>query len=331
MLSRRRFMQSVSVSLLASSRVAEAQPSGRVYKLGVLLLGRQANAEVVRKAFADRLRELGWQEDRNLTIDVRYTDAQDRLRELASSLVGSTPDVLIAIGPYPAHNLKEATQAIPIVFAQVADPVGRGLVPSLGRPGGNITGVSHYVGTGMAGKPAQLLKELLPRAERLAWLINPNNQLWRTTLNLQEGLAVVARELKISAQAVEARTVDEVPAAIEAAARARADGLIVNADSVFSTVRDTIVRLTAKHRLPTHYPSREYVEAGGLMSYAANFRVVNRRAAEYVDKVLRGTKPADLPVEQPSNFELVINLKTARTLGLTIPPSLLLRADQVLE
>ena len=321
----------LALGLLAAPLAAAAQQAGKVYRLGVLLVGRQQGAETIRQRFSERLRELGWQPDRNLTIDVRYTDATERLGELAAGLVASMPDVLIAVGPYAAQTLKEATQTVPIVFAQVADPVGRGLVASLARPGGNITGVSHLVGPGTAGKPAQLLKELVPRAERFAYLINPVNPIWRTSVNLQQTLSLMARELKISVQAVEARSVDEVPPAIEAAVRARADGLIVTADAVFPAVLETIVGLVAKHRLPTHYPGRGYVEAGGLMSYGANFRAVDRRAADYVDKVLRGTKPAELPIEQPTRFELVINRKTAKALGLTIPPSLLLQADQVIE
>ena len=273
---------------------------------------------------------MGWQEGRNLSIDFRHTIAVDRTDELAASLVAAKPDVLIGIGPYPAHSLKDATRTIPIVLAAIADPVGRGLVASLARPGGNITGVSHLTGTGFSGKERQILMEFLPRADRFAFLMNPANPAWKTS-SLRERVDVLRREQKITLDIVEARTVDDIPAAIGAAARLGAKGLIVSADSVFAAALNSIVELAAKHNLPAIYPDRSYVTAGGLVSYGTDYPAVFRRSADYVDKILRGTIPAELPIEQPTKFELLINLKTAKALGLTIPPSLLQRADQVIR
>jgi len=238
--------------------------------------------------------------------------------------------VLLALGPYPAHAFKDATQTIPIVFSTVSDPVGRGLVQSLARPGGNVTGASHYVGPNMGGKPAELLKELVPRVQRIAWLMNPANPIYRSGAVINRNIDELNR-LKISLQPIEARSGAELPAAFQAAARARADGLVVNADSVFSAERETIVRLASKYELPAVYPSRGFVDVGGLISYGANFAEVHRRAAVYIDKILRGAKPGDLPIEQPTTFEMVVNLKTAKALGLTVPQSVLLRADQIIE
>jgi putative ABC transport system substrate-binding protein len=329
MISRRAVIAGIAAIVMA--RQADAQSPGKVYRLGVLVVGRRPTNEVLAQSpIASKLRELGWEEGRNLSVDYRYAESPDALPKLSAGLVTSKVDVLIALGPFPAHALKDATQTIPIVFGGVADPVGRGLVPSLARPGGNITGVSHFVGPGMGGKPAELLTELVPRARRIAFLIDPANPIYRTGV-FERNSDLVMRELKVSVQRVEARSAAELPAAFEAAVRARADGLAVSADSVFYSELDTIVKLAAKHKLPATYPRREYVEAGGLISYGANFPAVFRRVAIYIDKILRGAKPADLPIEQPTTFEMVVNLKTAKALELTVPPSVLLRADQVIE
>jgi ABC-type uncharacterized transport system substrate-binding protein len=329
MLTRRRFLGAFTTTLLAAPYVANAQQAGKIYRLGMLGVDRRpVKEQPILAAIVSKLRELGWEEGRNLSIDYRF-ESPEALPPLAVSLIASKPDVLVAMGPYAAHALKDATQTIPIVFDAVADPVARGLVASLARPGGNITGVSHYVGASMAAKPAELLKEFVPRAQRIAWLINPANPIYRTGLmeHRREQLAT----LKLALQIVEARSAAELPAAFEAAVRGRADGLVVTADSVFGPERQTILKLAERHKLPTSYPSRGYVENGGLISYSTNLIDVARRTAVYVDKVLRGTKPADLPIEQPTTFEMVVNAKTAKALGLTIPRSLLLRADQVIE
>lgn len=323
---RRAFIAGIAAIVMA--RRAGAQPTTKVARLGVLGVGRQLTD--AQGFMASKLRELGWEEGRNLSIDYRFADSPDAMPQLAAILVASKPDVLVALGPFPAHALKDATQRIPIVFSAVADPVGRGLVASLARPGGNITGASHFVGPNFGGKPAELLKELVPRAQRMAWLINPANPIYRTGIVIERNIDQLSR-LKLSLERIEARSAAELPAAFEAAARARADGLVMNPDAVFSAARDTIVKLAEKHKLPAVYPQRNYVEAGGLISYGANFVELYRRVAVHVDKILRGAKPADLPIEQPTTFEMVVNLKTAKALGLTIPPSVLLRADQVIQ
>jgi putative ABC transport system substrate-binding protein len=328
---RRRFLMTSLAGALAAPLAAEAQQPGKTYRIGILLVGPPEQAERFRQVYSTRLTELGWQEGRNLTIDLRHTSAADRTAELAASLVTQKPDVLIGVGPYAAQSLKDTTRTIPIVFAAVADPVGRGLVASLARPGGNITGVSHLTGAGFGGKERQLLMELLPGARRFAILINPVNPYWHTIPPLRESVDALHREQGIAFEVVEARTEDAIPAALEAAARSGAKGLIVTADSVFSGARKGIVELAMKRKLPAIYPDRSYVAAGGLFSYGTHYGVVLQRSADYVDKILRGARPAELPIEQPSRYELLINLKTAKALGLTIPTSLLARADQVIE
>ena len=330
MLTRRELFATCSTMLLAAPHLAEAQQAGKVYRVGMLGVDRRPiKDQTIPATIVSKLRELGWEEGRNLGIDHRFVESPDALPPLSISLIAAKPDVLVALGPYAAHALKDATPTIPIVFYAVADPVGRGLVASLARPGGNITGVSHYVGASMAAKPAELLKELVPRAQRIAWLVNPANPIYRTRGMEQRREQLASRKLAL--HIVEARSAAELPAAFEAAVRGRADGLVVAADSVFSLERRSIVALAAKHRLPTSYPSRAYVETGGLISYSTSIVDVARRTAAYVDKVLRGTKPADLPIEQPTTFEMVLNVKTAKALGLTVPRSVLLRADHIIE
>lgn len=320
----------LTFGILAAPLVAEAQQAGRLYRLGMLGVDRRpSNEQPTPRIIVGKLRELGWEEGRNLGIDYRFTASPDALPQLSMSLIASKPDVLVALGPFAAHALKDATQTIPIVFDAVADPVGRGLVTGLARPAGNITGVSHYVGPSMGLKPAEILKEFVPRAQRMAWLINPANSIYRT--GVLEGRREELKRLKLSLELVEARSAADLSPAFEAAARGRADGLVVTADSIFSTERQTIVKLAEKHKLPVAYPHRWFVEVGGLISYGPNFGEVARRTAVYVDKILRGAKPADLPIEQPTTFEMVVNLKTAKALGLTVPPSILVRADQVIE
>lgn len=328
MISRKAFIAGIATIVVAPR--ADAQSATKVYRLGMLGVDRRPiNEQIVPGIIASKLRELGWEEGRNLSTDYRFAESPDAMSQLSASLIASKLDVLVALGPFPAHALKDATQTIPIVFGGVADPVGRGLVPSLARPGGNITGVSHYVGPAVAEKPAELLRELVPRVQRMAWLINPANSIYRT--GAIEWRRDQLSRLKISLQVVEARSAAELPAAFSAAGRARADGLVVTADAVFNAERHTIVKLAEKHKLPTAYPNRWFVEDGGLISFSADFVEVYRRTAVYVDKILRGAKPADLPIEQPTTFEVVVNLKTAKALGLTVPPSVLLRADKVIQ
>lgn len=329
---RRRFLCAMSASVLAMPRIAAGQPLGKIHRVGMLNVtasSRPINEQFAPGVIVSRLRELGWEEGRNLSIDYRFSESPDAMSHLSGALIASKPDVVIALGPFPAHALKDATQTIPIVLGAVADPVGRGLVSSLARPGGNITGVSHLVGAGVAGKPAELVREFRPRAQRVAWLINPTNPIFRT--GVMDQTIENVRRIRISVQLVEAASAAALPTAFEAAARARADGLVVTADAIFNSAQETIVKLAEKHKLPTVYPHRYFVEKGGLISYGANFVEIYRRTADYTDKILRGAKPGDLPIEQPTTFEMVVNARTARALGLTIPASVRLRADQVIE
>jgi ABC-type uncharacterized transport system substrate-binding protein len=326
MLNRRQFLKTVSVSLVAAPLKIEAQPAAKMARVGVL---SSTDPRSTRGGFFDGLRELGWVESQNMTLEVRFAeDRPERLSDLAAELVRLKVDVIAALGPYASHSAKEATRTIPIVFI-AADPVRRGLVASLSRPGGNLTGLTNSA-ENMTGKTAELLKELVPRVERIAQLLNPSNPVYRT-IDMEQWRARIAQGVRVSIQFVEARSRAEVTPAVEGAVRARADGLVVTPDPVFLDERQTIVQLVAKHKLPTIYPWRDAVEGGGLMSYGTSRVDLERRAAFFVDKILKGAKPGDLPVEQPTKFDLMINLKTAKALGLTIPPSLLLRADQVLE
>ncbi|HEV8575439.1 MAG TPA: ABC transporter substrate-binding protein [Dehalococcoidia bacterium] len=327
MIGRRQFVATLGLGVLTAPLAGEAQPAGKIARVGVLYSSRPLPKR--SGDFFDSLRELGWVEGQNIMFEVRSPeDRPERLPELAAELVRLKVDVIMAFGPYASHSAKEATQTIPIVFT-AADPVRRGLVASLRRPGGNLTGLTNSA-ENMTGKPGELLKELVPRAERIAYLINPANPVY-WTLNLEKWRADLTGPLRVSIQMVEARSREELAPAVEIAVRARAHGLVVTPDTTFFTERRTIVDLAAKHRLPTMYGSREAVEDGGLMSYGTSNLGLRRRAASYVDKILKGAKPADLPVEQPTKFELVINMRTAKALGLTVPPSLLVRADEVIE
>jgi putative ABC transport system substrate-binding protein len=252
----------------------------------------------------------------------------DRLPDLAAELVRLKVDIIVAAPTPAAVAAKNATGTIPIVMTVVGDPVGIGLIASLARPGGNVTGLSYSVGVETFGKGLELLKAALPKVRRMAILSNPGNP--SHVLAIRD-LKVAAGSLGVQLQFLEARGPNEFDGAFAAMAKERVGALLVVADSVFNFHRARLTDLAARSRLPTMYGIRENVEAGGLMSYGASVPDLYRRAAGYVDKILKGAKPADLPVEQPTKFELVINLKTAKALGLTIPQSLLLRADQVIE
>jgi len=324
MITRRVFVGSLTGALLAAPLAAEAQQAGKVYRIG--LLGTFENPSGW-KAFLQRLRELGWAEGKNIVMERRFSEGKpERLRDLAAELVRLNVDVIVTSQTPPAQAAKNATTTIPIVMI-VGDPVGTGLVASLARPGGNMTGLS-LLNPATAGKRVELLKDILPGATRLGVLGNPTSP-W-TALMIRE-IEVSARTLGMQLQRLEVERPTDFEAAFGAAIRGRAAALLVLEDGLNSAYMATIVGLAAKSRLPAAYGLREFVDAGGLMSYGANTLDLYRRAATYVDKILKGAKPADLPVEQPTKFELVINIKTAKALGLTIPPSLLGRADQVIE
>jgi ABC-type uncharacterized transport system substrate-binding protein len=324
---RRTFLAMVPGCLLAAPLVAEGQPAGKLYRVCFLALTPGEDTTSM-KPLLERLHELGYGEGRNMAFEYRSAEGRsERLPQLARELVRGRPDVLIAgFGTLTAQAAKAATTTIPIVFTTVGDPVGAGLVASLSRPGGNVTGLSGL--TEIGGKHLQLLQELNPGKQGFAVLMNPETPF--TRLSLKE-IRTAAEAHRIRLEILEARTADQVPRVFQGAVMAGVGGLLVLGDPLMFGLRREIADLAAKFRLPAVYPSREWAEAGGLMSYGTDRRQVYRRAAEYVDRVLKGAKPAHLPIEQPTKFELVINLKTAKALGLTIPQSLLQRADQVIE
>jgi putative ABC transport system substrate-binding protein len=329
MLDRRAFLCG-SVAMLAEPLVAEAQQAGKVARVGFLSPanpspGPTPGLDVLRQG----LRELGWVEGQNVVIEYRFAEgAFDRLPDLAAELVRLQVDVIVAGSTPPALAARKATITIPIVMVGVGDPVGVGLIASFARPGGNVTGLSFNISSLASGKSLELLKEVLPKVRRVAVLSNPGNP--------SHGLAMrevreAALSLGVQLQPLEAREPNQFGGAFAAMAKGRAEALLVVPDSVFVLHRVALADLATRSRLPSLHGVRENVEAGGLMSYGASAVADFRRAALFVDKILKGAKPRDLPVEQPSKFELVINLRTAKALKLTIPPSLLARADQVIE
>jgi ABC-type uncharacterized transport system substrate-binding protein len=305
---------------------ARAQP-GKLPTIGVLG-GATAVAESQRTAaFVQRLRELGWIEGRTVAIEYRWAEGRSaRLVDIAAEFVRLRVDVILATGTAPALAAKQATSVIPTVFAFAGDPLGTGLVASLTRPGGNVTGLSNQ-GTDLVGKRIELLREIVPHLRRLAVLANAG---YPAAMLEMEEVQAAARTLGLEVAAFEVRQANEIAPAFEAL-KSRAEALFLVGDPLMTSNRIRINTLALATRMPTIYVQREYVDAGGLVSYGANFPDLFRRAAEIVDKVLRGTKPADIPVEQPTKFELVINLTTAKALGLEVPPMLLARADEVLE
>jgi putative tryptophan/tyrosine transport system substrate-binding protein len=326
---RRRAFLCGSVAMLAAALAVEAQQPGKVPRVGFLGPRSRLDGAPFVNAFLQGLRELGWVEGQNIAIEYRFAEGRlDRLPDLAAELVRLNVDVILASSTPPALAAKNATRTIPIVMGTSADPEGSGLVASLARPGGNITGLSFSVALDVIGKELELLKETVPNIRRVAVLSNPGNP---GNVRALETVKTTARSLGVQLQIVEARGPNEFEAAFAAMARKRAEALLVIADSVFGLHRTPLQILADKSRLPTMYGLREHTEAGGLMSYAVDVRDSFRRSATYVDKILKGAKPADLPIEQPTKFELIINLKTAKALGLTIPPSILARADEVIE
>ena len=316
-----------TIGLLAAPLAAGAQQAGKVWRIGYLSLHPGEENSSSMRALRQRLRELGYVEGGNFILDYRSAGGQPaRLADLAADLVLTKPDAIIAGGgTLTALAAKQATNSIPVVMAAVGDPVAAGLVASLARPGGNVTGLSALAAD-VAGKRVQLLTELLPRLSHVAVLLNP------VTPYSERALAEIrtaANSLGVNFQTLEMRSASELPGAFKQATRFRA--LIVLEDPLTFGLRSNIAELAASNRLPAIYGLREHVDVGGLISYGADLSDMFVRAASYVDKILKGTKPADLPVEQPTKFELVINLKTAKALGLTIPPSVLGRADQVIE
>ena len=283
----------------------------------------------MNKALLDGLRNHGWIDGRNLIIEYRYAQSPDRLPASAAELVALGPDLILAGNPQTALALKSATTNIPIVFVAVADPVGIGLVQSLSRPGGNITGLATFVPGQFASKQIEILREMVPIASKIAVLTNPSNPIHRQVI--AEELPKTARKLGLALPIVEATTAEELDIAFASAATQHADAIIVFGDPLTFRYATQVAALAAKHRMPAMHLSRQFATDSGLISYGPDFADLFFRAGGYVDKIFKGARPADLPVEQPTNFELVINMKTAKTLGLTVPPSLLARADEVME
>jgi putative ABC transport system substrate-binding protein len=326
---RRTFLGMMAGSLLAAPLAAEAQPVAKVPRIGYLALNPTANPHL-HEAFRQGLRDLGYVEGRNVVIESRDAEGKpERLPALAAELVALKVDVLVAQSTVAALAAKQATRTLPIVFP-VADPVSSGLVTSLARPGGNLTGLS-ILAPEMVGKGLELLKQAVPGVSRVAVLWDPGAFPERTAKDMRKEVEVAARALGVRLQFIEARGPDDFDRAFSEMTRARAGALTVLGGSMLFSERKRLVDLAGKNRLPAVYPWREGVDAGGLMAYGPNVADLFRRAATYVDKILKGAKPGDLPIEQPTKFELVINLKTAKALGLTIPRSLLQRADQVIE
>jgi putative ABC transport system substrate-binding protein len=327
---RRTFLTGTGAALFATPFAAEAQQAAKIARIGFLATNLAATPHLP-EAFLQGLRDLGYVEGRNVVIEYRDAEGKpERLPALAAELVALKVDVIVTGGTPQALAAKQATRTLPIVFASAPDPVESGLVTSLARPGGNVTGLSALAQE-LVGKRLEQLKHAVPGVSRVAVLWQPGAFGERTERDMLKEAEVAARALGVRLHFVEARGPEDFDRAFSEMTRARAGALAVSSGSMFIIERRRLVDLAAKNRLPALYPTRESVDAGGLMSYGPNLADAFRRAATYVDKILKGAKPGDLPVEQPTKFELVINLKTAKALGLTIPPSLLGRADQVIQ
>ncbi|MBR0828905.1 ABC transporter substrate-binding protein [Bradyrhizobium manausense] len=314
-----------TATLLVSSRTSRAEgPPRRIGYLDSVL------KELPRyKVWLDSLRDHGWVEGKNLIIDYRSIEGRaERIPPLANELVALKPDVLVGVSPQIALALKSETATIPIVFIAVFDPVAIGLVQSLSRPGGNITGLATYAPGDWIGKRIEILRELVPSASKIALLVNPRNPIHR--LVLANEVSSTARSMGVALPIVEATTADELDTAFASAAAQQADAMIVFSDNLTGQEAPRVTALAANHHLPAIYLFGQ-IATGELIVYGPDIADLLRRAGGYVDKILKGTKPADLPVEQPTRFELTINMKTAKALGLTVPPSLLVRADEVIE
>ena len=327
---KRRVGFALALGIFLAPLAADTQQATKVPRVGYLAASSRSDPQVQRNldAFRQGLRDLGYVEGQNIAIEHRFAEGKwERLPDLAAELVSLKVDLIVALVTPAVRAAKLATGTIPIVMMGVIDPIATGFVASLARPGGNITGLS-MMAPELVGKQMQLLKELVPKVSRVAVLWNPANPGNAPQLREAE---VAARALRVQLQPLEAREPSEIDSAFAEMTRKRAGALIVLVDTMLSAHRTRVADLAVKNRLPAVYGVRAHAEAGGLMAYGVNLADLSKRAATYVDKILKGAKPADLPVEQPTRFELVVNLKTAKALGLTIPQSVLLRADQVIE
>jgi putative ABC transport system substrate-binding protein len=308
---------------------AHAQQAGKVPRIGYLGVTSPSDRPPLLDTFRQGLRELGWIEGQNIVIDYRFAEGRlDRLPDLAAELVRLNVDIIVSLGTQGVTAAKNATETIPIVMIGVRDPIGTGLIASLARPGGNVTGVSGTAGLEIVTKQLELLKETTPKAHRVAVLSNPANAYHQ--LAIRE-VNVAARSLGMQLQLLEAGGPNEFDGAFAAMAKERVGALVVLSDSMLNSHRTRLADLAARSRLPAAYGIREIVEAGGLMSYGVSPEDNFRRAAAYADKIFKGAKPADLPIEEAAKFELVVNLRTAKALRLVMPPSILVRADRVID
>jgi putative ABC transport system substrate-binding protein len=315
------------VTLAMGGVAAQAQQSRKIPRIGYL--GNAASGpDRAITPFRERLRELDYIEGKNFTFESRYWEGKvDRLPALAAELVRLNCDVIFTHGNEAAGAATNATKEIPIVIANTGDAVRSGFIKSLARPGGNVTGLTS-VGAEMKGKQLEVLKEVLPKLSRVGFLWSPSSP--NATANLKE-TETAARSLLIAIESLEAKRAEDIEAAFQTASKRRAEAILMDGGGFFAFHQKRLLGTATKSRLPTMYANTRYVEAGGLMTYAHDRAAQYRRAAEYVDKILKGAKPADLPVERPTKFELVINLKAARQIGLTIPPNVLARADRVIK
>ena len=317
----------LAVVLLAVAVSAEAQQqAGTVPRISFLSTAALSSVSPRLDAFHQGLRELGYIEGKNIVLEYRSAEGNiNRLPELATELVRLKVDCIVTAGDNPTRAAKQATSTIPIIMTSVGDPVGLGFVASLAHPGGNITGLSTITAD-LAGKRMELLKETIPKLSRVAIFLDP-----RSLATEVKETEAAARLLKVQLIVLEVRSLDELENAFRSSAKSRADAVMISPSGFFNTNQTRLVELAAKHRLPGMYLEQDFVLAGGLMTYATSIPDLYRRGATYVDKILKGAKAADLPVEQPKKFELVINLKAAKQIGLTIPPNVLARADRVIR
>jgi ABC-type uncharacterized transport system substrate-binding protein len=319
----------IAALLVALSASAQAQQLTKSPRIGFLSTNSRESMSIRTEAFLSGLRALGYVDGKNIRIEYRYAAGKlDRLPTLAAELVGLNLDLIVAAGGNAtASASKQASSKIPIVVTNVLDPVGSGLISSLARPGGNLTGLSG-VSEDLAGKRLELIKETFPKVSPIAVLLDPEDQ--SKIVELKQ-VQAAAKVLEVNLQAIEVRSSGDFPSAFKAATKERAGAFLVLQSAVTNTGRKAIVELATKNRLPTMWAESGLMDAGGLMSYGPNYADLFRRAATYVDKILKGAKPADLPVEQPTKFEFIINLKAAKQIGLTIPPNVLARADKVIK
>jgi len=327
-MSRRMMVFVLSVAILVCTHPADAQQTKKPPRIGYLTASTPAAQLPSSKALREGLRELGYIEGQNIAIEFRYAEEKpERLPILAAELVRLKVEVIVTGGPTATRTAKEATNTVPVVMSQDNDPVGNGFVVSLARPGGNITGLAT-LSPELSGKRLELLKEIVPKLNRVAVLgtsTNPGN-----AQGLKE-TELAAKAFRVQLQYLDVRDHKDIEIAFREASRERADAVLVLGGPVVLPQRTKVAELAVKNRLPAIYNRPEFVEAGGLVSYSASYTDMSRRAATYVDKILKGAKPADLPVEQPTKFEFVINLKAAKQIGLTIPPNVLARADKVIK